>query len=79
MLLVPKEAYNYSGLLNIGDSSKSRNNTSIKILELYMFVVVESSLSSLCLSSMIKALTAYLVYYELKSATINDSFNLSIN
>ena len=35
MLLVPKEAYNSSGLLNIGDSSKTRNNTSIKILELY--------------------------------------------
>ena len=33
MLLVPKEAYNSSGLLNI--SSKSRNNTSVYILELY--------------------------------------------
>ena len=27
------------------------------------------------LSSMIKALTVYLVYYELKSAAINDSIN----
>ena len=36
MLLVPKEAYNYSRLLNIRDSSKSRNNTSVKLLELYM-------------------------------------------
>ena len=35
MLLVPKEAYNSSGLLNFGDSSKSRNNTTVKILELY--------------------------------------------
>ena len=31
------------------------------------------------LSSMIKALTVYLVYYELKSATINDAINQSIN
>ena len=29
MLLVPKEAYNSSRLMNIGDSSKSRNNTSV--------------------------------------------------
>ena len=36
MLLVPKEAYNSSRLLNIGDSSKTRNNTSVKILELYV-------------------------------------------
>ena len=35
MLLVPKEAYNSSRLLNIGDSRKSRNNTSVKLLELF--------------------------------------------
>ena len=29
MFFVPKEAYNSSGLLNIGDSSKTRDNTSV--------------------------------------------------
>ena len=43
------------------------------------FSGVFNSLSSLCLSSMIKALTVFLVYYELKNANINDSINLSIN
>ena len=36
MLLVPKEAYNSSGLLNIKNSSKSRFNTSKDIATLLL-------------------------------------------